>query len=230
MRMVRFVATLMFAAAALAGAPAHAAEEAYTDSSVHYDQVFRWRAMEAFQSGDVASAIRNFERAARFADKPSQFALGVIHMNGDGVPRDRALAFAWLDVAAERGYEEIVEQRDILWEQLTDGERAAGQFLAKRLVAKYGDAKAKPRHRSRTLAALQHSLGKSKSVRDDVIVTDLANCSAGLVDFRRGNACHERDFYSSRFDPKHYWAVQDAAWGASGVVEVGPVLRRPRSE
>lgn len=225
MRVFRLAIALVFAITGSIGATAHAAQEAYTDSSVHYDQVFRWRAMEAFQSGQVAAAIRDFERAARYADKPSQFALGVIHMNGSGVPRDRALAYAWLDVAAERGYEEIVEQRDLLWSQLTDGERTAGRFLAKRLLGKYGDARAKPRHRSKTLAALQHSLGKSKSVRDDVIVTDLQNCSAGVVDFRRGNPCSERDFYSSRFDPKHYWAVQDAAWGASGVVEVGPVLR-----
>ena len=229
MRAMRLALALFLGFSVSYQPPARAAQEAYTDSSIHYDQVFRWRAMEAFNSGDVASAIRNFERAARYADKPSQFALGVIHMNGDGVPRDRALAFARLDVAAERGYDEIVEQRDILWDQLTDGERAAGQFLAKRLLGKYGDAKAKPRHRNKTLAALQHSLGKSKSVRDDVIVTDLANCSEGLVDFRRGNACHERDFYSSRFEAKHYWAVQDATWGKGGVVEVGPVLR-PRSE
>ena len=212
-----------------ASPPALAASEAYVDSSVHYDQVFRWRAMEAFHAGNVASAIRNFERAARYADKPSQFALGAIYLNGDGVPRDRALAFAWYDVAAERGYEEVVEQRDRLWSQLTDGERAAALVLSKRILARYGDAKAKPRHRSKTLAALQHSLGKSKSVRDDVIVTDLANCGAGRVDFTRGNPCSEREFFSSRFDPKHYWAVQDANWGVGGIVEVGPVLRA-RSE
>ena len=222
---VRFGAAMGFVLFLLAGNPAQAAREPYVDSSVHYDQVFRWRAMESFNAGEVASAIRNFERAARYADKPSQFALGVIYMNGDGVMRDRALGFAWLDVAAERGYEEVVEQRDRLWEQLTDGERAAAELLSKRLFARYGDAKAKPRHRSKTLAALQHSLGKSKSVRDDVIVTDLMNCSAGLVDFTRGNACHERDFYASRFDPKAYWAKQDADWGIGGIVEVGPVLR-----
>src|SRR5688572_22404790 len=112
---MRFVVAIGFVAALLAGTAAPAAREPYVDSSVHYDQVFRWRAMESFNAGEVASAIRNFERAARYADKPSQFALGVIHMNGDGVRRDRALGFAWLDVAAERGYEEIVEQRDRLW-------------------------------------------------------------------------------------------------------------------
>lgn len=210
-----------------ASANADAARQEYSDSSVHYDQVFRWRAMAAFEQGDVASAIRNFERAARYADKPSQFALGVIHMKGDGVPRDRALAFAWLDVAAERGYEEIVEQRDLLWAQMTDGERAAGKFLSARLFKTYGDDKAKPRHRSKTLAALQHSLGKSKSVRDDVIVTDMMNCSAGLVDLTRGNACSERDFFASRFDPDRYWRVQDAAWGRGGIVDVGPVIKSP---
>ena len=206
---------------------AGAAKNAYSDSSVHYDQVFRWRAMAAFEEGNVASAIENFERAARYADKPSQFALGVIHMKGDGVPRDRALAFAWLDVAAERGYEEIVEQRDLLWDQMTDGERAAGEYLSKRLFKKYGDDKAKRRHRSKTMAALQHSLGKSKSVRDDVIVTDLMNCSAGSVDFSRGNPCSERDFFASRFDPERYWKVQDAAWGRGGIVDVGPVIKSP---
>jgi hypothetical protein len=183
--------------------------------------------MEAHAEGDVASAIRDFERAARYADKPSQFALGVIYLKGEGVPRDRALAFAWLDVAAERDYPEVVEQRDLLWAQMTDGERAAGELLSSRLFKRYGDAKAKPRHRSKTMAALQHSLGKSKSVRDDVIVTDLMNCSAGVVDLRRGNPCAEREFFAHRFDPERYWAVQDANWGRGGVVDVGPVIKSP---
>jgi len=203
------------------------AREAYVDSSVHYDQVFRWRAMAAHAEGNIASAIEGFERAARYADKPSQFALGVIHLNGEGVPRDRALAWAWFDVAAERGYRELVEQRHSLWEQLTDGERAAARALSKELHAKFGDAKAKVRHRRKTLAALQHSLGKSKSVRDNVMVTDMQNCSAGLVDFSRGNVCSERgeEFFESRFDPSSYWAAQDAAWGVGGMVEIGPLLR-----
>ena len=227
MTSIRVAVALVALAVALLLAGDLAAREARVDSSVHYDQVFRWRAMEAHAEGNVASAIRNFERAAKYADKPSQFALGVIYMKGEGVPRDRALAFAWLDVAAERGYAEVVEQRDLLWEQLTDGERAAGEYLSTRLFRKYGDDKAKPRHRSKTMAALQHSLGKSKSVRDDVIVTDLQNCSAGIVDFTRGNPCSEREFFASRFDPERYWKVQDANWGVGGVVDVGPVIKSP---
>lgn len=54
-------------------------------------------------AGRYAQAVEMFELAASWASKPAQQLLGVMYFNGEGVPRDRALGLAWLQLAAERG-------------------------------------------------------------------------------------------------------------------------------
>ncbi|HGM5925234.1 TPA: hypothetical protein ACKP5H_003249 [Stenotrophomonas maltophilia] len=43
--------------------------------------------------------------------------------NGQGGPADRALGYAWMDLAAERGTEWLVAQRERFWEALSPDER-----------------------------------------------------------------------------------------------------------
>ena len=83
----------------------------------HPDLSWRLRGREAYAAGDYARARDHFERAARFADKPSQAMLGEMHWNGVGGPRDRALGYAWMDVAAERFYEDFYVLRERYWAQ-----------------------------------------------------------------------------------------------------------------
>jgi len=112
-------------------------------SEYHYDQVFRENGFEAYKRGDMEWARKHFLSAARYADKTSQLALSTIYANGAGVSRDLALAYAWADLAAERGFPKFVARREQLWAMLdADGQARAIEEGGK-LYAEYGDAVAK---------------------------------------------------------------------------------------
>ena len=67
------------------------------------------------------SAI-DFRNAARYGDKLSEQRWPTC-WNGQGGPADRALGYAWMDLAAERGTEWLVVQRERFWEALIADER-----------------------------------------------------------------------------------------------------------
>ena len=71
----------------------------------HPDLFWRLRGRKYYEAGHYEHARECFELAARYADKPSQAMLGEMHWQGEGGPRDRALGYAWMDLAAERLYE-----------------------------------------------------------------------------------------------------------------------------
>ena len=100
---------------------------------------------EAYARGDYERARECFERAARFADKPSQAMLGEMHWEGLGGQRDRALGYAWMDLAAERYYEDFYLLRERYWSQLGAQEREQALRRGQPLLRKYGDDKAKRR-------------------------------------------------------------------------------------
>src|SRR5687767_7064117 len=70
----------------------------------HPDTHYRRLGFTSYAAGNHYEAVSYLTRAARYADKPSQLALALMYWEGDGVDADRARAYAWADVAAERGY------------------------------------------------------------------------------------------------------------------------------
>src|SRR3546814_2441093 len=81
----------------------------------HPDLRYRLLGMEAMREDRHGDAFKFFRRAAHFADKPSQGMVAEMLWNGDGVERDRALAYAWMDLAAERGYAGFLGLRERYW-------------------------------------------------------------------------------------------------------------------
>ena len=71
--------------------------------------------------------------------------LGEMHWEGLGGPRDRALGYAWMDLAAERYYEDFYLLRERYWSQLGAQEREQALRRGQPLLRKYGDDKAKRR-------------------------------------------------------------------------------------
>ncbi|HGM4889326.1 MULTISPECIES: hypothetical protein [Stenotrophomonas] len=65
--------------------------------------------------------------------------------NGQGGPADRALGYAWMDLAAERGTEWLVAQRERFWEALSPDERERAVREGRSLYAEFGDPAATPR-------------------------------------------------------------------------------------
>src|SRR3546814_12709301 len=65
--------------------------------------------------------------------------------DGDGGERDRALAYAGMDLAAERGYAGFLGLRERYWSALDEAERARALEAGQEVYAHYGDAASKPR-------------------------------------------------------------------------------------
>ncbi|ARZ72684.1 hypothetical protein CCR98_00225 [Stenotrophomonas sp. WZN-1] len=111
----------------------------------HPDLRFRQLGMEARKRGRDEEARNNFRNAARYGDKLSQAALADMLWNGQGGPADRALGYAWMDLAAERGTEWLVAQRERFWEALSADERERAVREGRTLYAEFGDPAATPR-------------------------------------------------------------------------------------
>ncbi|WP_201315381.1 sel1 repeat family protein [Dyella sp. EPa41] len=105
----------------------------------HKDILYRELAMEAYKNGDKERAFKMFMRAASYADKPSQAAIANMHWDGIGTPVDRPRAYAWMDLAASRGYDRFIAKREYYWSQLTEAERAQALRVGQDIYAEYDD-------------------------------------------------------------------------------------------
>ena len=105
----------------------------------HSDLRYRNKGMESYREGRRRDAFHYFRLASRYADKTSQALVGIMYWTGDGVAKDRALGYAWMDLAASRGYPELQRQRQLYMDQLSDAERAKAAQLRPTLDADYGD-------------------------------------------------------------------------------------------
>ena len=119
--------------------------------SSHPDLRFRLNGQKRYEEGEYAEAFSFFQRAAYYGDKPAQGMVAEMLWNGQGTEQDRALAYAWMDLAAERGYEGFVGHRERYWATLDEAERARALEIGQAVYAKYGDDASEPR-----LAAVLH--------------------------------------------------------------------------
>ena len=110
----------------------------------HPDLQNRHRGMEAYEDGRHEEALTYFRRAARYADKPSQAMVGEMLWKGEGGAPDPALAYAWMDLAAERGYPGFTIIRERYWAQLDEARRREAVARGEEIYAEYGDAVAQP--------------------------------------------------------------------------------------
>src|SRR3546814_20275176 len=87
----------------------------------------------------------HFLRAARYADKPSQAMIAEMHWRGLGVPQDRELGYAWMDLAADRMYPTFVIKRERYWQLLDADQRRNAIDRGHQLPPEYADDAPKPR-------------------------------------------------------------------------------------
>jgi len=79
----------------------------------------------AYQSGDYATALREWKPLAEQGNAVAQFSLGVMYELGRGVPQNHEIALKWYRLAAEQG----------------DG---AAQYLLKRLLQRIAEQNVSP--------------------------------------------------------------------------------------
>jgi hypothetical protein len=196
--------------------PAFVATEAFL--SGHPDLRWRIAGLNAHRKGEYREALEAFRRAARFADKPAAAAIAELYWEGKGVAQDRALAYAWMDLAAERQWRLFLVRREGMWAELTDAERERALVVGTALYEEFGDAVAKPRM-ARVLRNARRNTTGSRTGSVGSLRIEIPSANGSLI-------VDGSQFYADKYwDPKMYWRWQQETWAPElqGRVDVGTV-------
>lgn len=204
--------------------------------AAHPDIRWRLEALEAMEQGNDALARSYLERAARYGDKPAQALLAELHFEGRGGTADRALGYAWMDLAAERGNELFAAWRERYWHALDAAERERALDVGQDVYAEFADAVAMPRL-ERTMERQRRSATGSRTgstIGVRVYEAPTANTAGiGMIDSKGKRipvGRHVPRYYEDKFwKPDQYWAWKDAVLEEStnqlksGQVTVGDI-------
>lgn len=190
----------------------------------HPDLKFRLLGMEAYEEKRYDDAMRLFRRASFYADKGSQGMVAEMLWNGEGAPKNRPLAYAWMDLASERGYRGFLGLRERYWKDLSPDERKAAIEQGQAVYARFGDAAAKPRYEAQLRQGRRNIAGSRTGFSGGVKI--LVPGPGGMQTIEGSK------FYDERYwDAQQYWAWNDSIWmePAIGRVDVGSVetVREP---
>lgn len=171
----------------------------------HPDLKYRLLGMDAYRRKNYADALRFFRRASFYADKPSQGMVAEMYWTGQGVERDPALAYAWMDLAAERGYRGFLGLRERYWAALAPAERERALREGEAVYARFGDEAAKPRYEFQLRVGKREMLGSRTGFNRGVQIE--------IPGPEGGQSIEGSKFYDPRYwDAKKYWAWQDKLW------------------
>ena len=196
----------------------------------HPDLLHRQRGLIAYKKGHYGEALFHFKMAAKFADKPSQGMMAEMLWKGEGAPADRPLAYAWIDLAAERNYPTMVISREKMWSMLSESEQKKAVAQGQKIYEVYGDSVAKPRMEAALVKEKRNSVTGSHLG----FATTLAISSNDPKSVDDGAASHGIEgefFYQEKlWQPSEYWKWQDATWQhpIAGNVNIGPLQTNPQ--
>lgn len=184
----------------------------------HPDIKYRLLGLHAYERGRHGEALAHFRHAARYADKPAQSMLAEMLWKGEGTAIDRPLAYAWMDIAAERGYTTMLAFRERYWAQLDEAQKRDALARGAELYREYGDETAKPRLERLLLKAKRDITGSRVGFVGALQIHIPA--PGGMV------TVTGEQFYADHFWlPAQYWRWQDVEWKkpGAGTVDVGPL-------
>jgi len=199
----------------------------------HPDQFGEFTGMRNFAHHHYATALKYFKVGAYYADKMSQLCIGLMYLNGNGVDKDPATAYAWLQLAAERKYAKFVATANAVKATLTPEQLRRADKVHTRLAARYADKVAKPR------MVTQLRLGQMQ------LTGSRTGFNAGASQLRTKPSCNptpdvagedvpeagcggSSEYAESRWNPKKYFAARDAQWKAT--VSVGALQQVGQSK
>jgi uncharacterized protein len=94
------------------------------------------KGLDAFQRGDLATALREWELLAEQGDAFAQYNLGAMYASGNVVPKDYVYAYMWGNLAASNGYKTGGKFRDAVAKKMTPADISTAQKLARECVRK----------------------------------------------------------------------------------------------
>jgi hypothetical protein len=198
--------------------------EVLTESflAYHPDLKYRMEGMAALEDGLPKAAFSAFQTAAKYADKAAQAAVAEMLWTGNGTAQDRPLAYAWMDLAAERGYQTFVGLREHYWNQLSADEQKRAVEVGDEVYAEFGDAVAKPRIEKK----LRQGRGKITGSRVGFVGALQIHIPGPAGWMKVDGSTYYADHYWRADD---YFAWQDQIWRnpPTGTVDVGPLQSLP---
>jgi len=197
---------------------AHSA--AASEGFLEYHPDLRWRkiGLERYEQGKLDSALQAFIRSSRYADKGSQAMVAEMYWKGEGTQVDRAQAYAWMDLAAERGYKDFLAVREHYWNSLDNQEQKRALVVGKDIYADFGDDVAKPRLERKITQGRRKTTGSRTGYKGALTVLLPGNGNWITLDGEQ--------YYNDKFwQPELYFEWQDQIWREpyKGRVEVGAV-------
>lgn len=173
--------------------------------SGHPDLRYRLLGLEEIKQGNQQDALQFFRRAAFYSDKPSQAMVAEMLWTGQGTDRDPALAYAWMDLAAERGYEGFLGLRERYWAGLDEDQRERAIQEGQSLYARYGDAAAQARLERIMRLERRRMTGSRTGFTGNLQIYVPGPAGVESIDATK--------FFDERYwDPKQYQAWHDSIW------------------
>ncbi len=204
---------LMFAVSPLPAADVGPKDDAFIVQSrsflsSHPDLNARVLGMKSYRKGDFTEAMRQFRKGAYYADKPSQAMVAEMLWKGEGVQTDRAEAYVWIDMAAERLYRDLVGKREQYWSELTELERRQALDKGPSLYARYGDSVAKKRIEA-ILERDRRNITGSRVGYVGTLKIEIPG-PGGMPIQVNGDQFYQEKFWQ----PEQYWKWQNGTWKA----------------
>lgn len=112
-------------------------------------QYYFYKAVDAIKHQQYKFAIDMYQVSASWAYKPAAYNLAVMYLKGEGVAVDKPRAMAWAALASERGDQDYIDARELIYAQLTESEFAKANEIWRELKKTYGDTVALDRAKTR---------------------------------------------------------------------------------
>ena len=119
------------------------------ESAARPGEKFFFTAVHSLREKDYAFTVDMYLVSASWGYKPAQYNLGIMYLNGEGIPADRPRAMAWLALASERGEQHYVQARELLYADLNKEEFARANEIWRELKGTYADEVAFARAKAR---------------------------------------------------------------------------------
>lgn len=209
----------------------------------HPDLFGEFAGMRRYAEGDYKGALKYFRIGARYADKPSQLAIGMLYANGLGVDKDIVTGCAWLSLASSRKYPKFVATQQKFCAQLTSDQNKQVDAALDKLLPEYGDKVARKRMKLALRTARSQATGSHVGFDFGMV----GSADGADMGSKTGSACGSSltiagipwptkgcvggTFWSAdRWDPKVYFALRDANLGGSVTVEPLQNVKPPLGE
>lgn len=186
----------------------------------HPDLNSRSLGMQNYQKGNFEEAIRQFRKGAYYADKPSQAMVAEMLWKGEGVEQNKPEAYAWIDLAAERLYKDLVAKRENYWAELSAEQRLQAVEKGRAIYEKYGDKVAK-RRLENILEKDRRNITGSRTGYVGVLKIEIPGPGGMPINV------NGEQFYQDKFwQPELYWRWQNVTWKAlpSGTVTASELI------